>query len=49
MQFIVGVMGPEEVLVRTRDMGWVTDTHLYASHAAFGASSPGASPRGRGC
>ncbi|ACK85514.1 Cj0069 family protein [Methylorubrum extorquens] len=38
---VIDRMGTKEVLVWTRDMGWVTDTHLYASHAAFAAEFPG--------
>lgn len=32
---VIDRMGTKEVLVRTREMGWGTDTHLYASHAAL--------------
>jgi len=33
-------MGTKEVLVRTREMGWGSDTHLYASHAALMVEFP---------
>jgi hypothetical protein len=34
-------MGVKEVLYRTRDLGWGTDTHLYRSAAEFRDSCPG--------
>ncbi|GEL41886.1 hypothetical protein MEX01_24770 [Methylorubrum extorquens] len=38
---VIDRMGTKEVLVRTREMGWGSDTHLYASHAALTAGFPG--------
>jgi hypothetical protein len=38
---VIDRMGTKEVLVRTREMGWGTDTHLYASHAALVSGFPG--------
>ena len=38
---VIDRMGTKEVLVRTRDMGWGSDTHLYASHAALLSEFPG--------
>ena len=38
---VIDRMGTKEVLVRTREMGWGSDTHLYASHAALVAEFPG--------
>ena len=42
-------MGVKEVLYRTRDLGWGTDTHLYATREAFRSQFPArlasASPR----
>ena len=38
---VVDRIGTKEVLVRTREMGWGTDTHLYASQAALAAGFPG--------
>ncbi|MBD8907200.1 Cj0069 family protein, partial [Methylorubrum zatmanii] len=37
---VIDRMGTKEVLVRTREMDWGSDTHLYASHVAFGAEFP---------
>ena len=37
---VIDRMGTKEVLVRTREMGWGSDTHLYASHAALTAGFP---------
>jgi hypothetical protein len=33
-------MGTKEVLYRTRDVGWGSDTHLYETFAQFGAEFP---------
>ena len=33
-------MGVKEVLYRTRDLGWGTDTQLYATPADFRARFP---------
>ena len=42
-------MGTKEVLVRTKRLGWGTDTHLYRSLETFRESFPtGSSKRGRG-
>ena len=38
---VIDRIGTKEVLVRTREMGWGTDAHLYASHAALAAEFPG--------
>ncbi|MBE7203212.1 MAG: Cj0069 family protein [Parafilimonas terrae] len=38
---VIDRMGTKEVLVRTREMGWGSDTHLYATHAALAAEFPG--------
>jgi len=38
---VIDRMGTKEVLVRTREMGWGSDTHLYASHAALVSEFPG--------
>ncbi|MBY0250805.1 MAG: Cj0069 family protein [Methylobacterium organophilum] len=38
---VIDRMGTKEVLFRTRTMGWGTDTHLYASHAALVSEFPG--------
>ena len=37
---VVDRMGTKEVLYRTREMGWGTETYLYASHAALVAEFP---------
>ena len=37
---VIDRIGTKEVLVRTRELGWGTDTHLYASHAALAAEFP---------
>ena len=38
---VIDRIGTKEVLVRTREMGWGTDTHLYAGHATLAAEFPG--------
>lgn len=38
---VIMKMGVKEVLYRTRDLGWGTDTHLYMTAAAFRARFPG--------
>ncbi|GJE47025.1 hypothetical protein GOFOIKOB_0044 [Methylobacterium tardum] len=38
---VIDRMGTKEVLVRTRKMGWGSDTYLYASYAALAAEFPG--------
>lgn len=37
---VIAKMGTKEVLFRTREMGWGTDTHVYRDHAAFRAEFP---------
>jgi hypothetical protein len=37
---VVAKMGTKEVLYRTREMGWGTETYLYETHAAFEAEFP---------
>ncbi|MDQ0547488.1 hypothetical protein QO001_006447 [Methylobacterium brachiatum] len=38
---VIDRMGTKEVLYRTREMGWGSETHLYESHAALTAAFPG--------
>ncbi len=38
---VINRMGTKEVLVRTQQMGWGTETYLYADHAALTAEFPG--------
>jgi hypothetical protein len=38
---VIEKMGVKEVLYRTRELGWGTDTHLYETMAAFEAQFPG--------
>jgi len=38
---VIMKMGVKEVLHRTRDLGWGTDTHLYRTREAFRAQFPG--------
>jgi len=38
---VIARIGTKEVLYRTRNMGWGTETYLYESHAAFTADFPG--------
>ncbi|RAK58322.1 hypothetical protein DJ021_00090 [Phenylobacterium hankyongense] len=37
---VIGKMGVKEVLYRTRELDWGTDTHLYETAAAFEAQFP---------
>ncbi len=37
---VIAKMGVKEVLYRTRDLGWGTDTHLYATPEGFRAEFP---------
>lgn len=37
---VIQAMGTKEVLVRTRDLGWGADTHLYETFDAFGQEFP---------
>jgi hypothetical protein len=38
---VIDRIGTKEVLYRTREMGWGSETYLYESHAAFAAEFPG--------
>lgn len=38
---VIDRMGTKEVLYRTREMGWGTETHLYGSHVALVTGFPG--------
>ncbi|MGX9983186.1 Cj0069 family protein [Methylobacterium fujisawaense] len=38
---VIDRMGTKEVLYRTREMGWGTETHLYRIHAALVTEFPG--------
>nr|WP_246681731.1 hypothetical protein [Methylobacterium sp. L1A1] len=38
---VIDLIGTKEVLYRTREMGWGTDTHLYTSQATLVAEFPG--------
>jgi hypothetical protein len=44
---VVARIGTKEVLYRTREMGWGTETYLYGSHAALTAEFPGRLTLGR--
>ena len=46
---VILAMGTKEVLVRTRDLGWGADTHLYESFEALVLQFPASPSDRRGC